>query len=120
MTRSFQDVVNTAGKSLRACLDYVCGVEHINMEARRRVEFVPNDRRKLRTFIPASPTWSEPEEFNRMPLSCRYRSFLKDNNGATAVEYGFIAAGISLALIVVIPKIGVQLAAAFTKVGAAL
>lgn len=109
MTRSFQDVVNTAGKSLRVCLDWVCGVEHINMEAKRKMYFTPK-----------SPTWQEPAEYDRMPLSCRYRSFLKDINGATAIEYGLISAGIAVAIIVVINSLGLKLAAIFTKVGAAL
>jgi len=42
--------------------------------------------------------------------------FLKDNSGATAIEYGLIAAGISVAIIAVVNGIGTQLNTAFTSV----
>ena len=35
--------------------------------------------------------------------------FLKDESGATAIEYGLIAAGISVAIIVTVNAIGSQL-----------
>ena len=42
--------------------------------------------------------------------------FLKDQSGATAIEYGLIAAGISVAIIVVVNSIGSKLNIAFTNV----
>jgi pilus assembly protein Flp/PilA len=42
--------------------------------------------------------------------------FLKDDSGATAIEYGLIAAGISVAIIAVVNGIGTQLNTAFTSV----
>jgi pilus assembly protein Flp/PilA len=42
--------------------------------------------------------------------------FLRDESGATAIEYGLIAAGISVAIIVVVNGIGTKLNDAFTKV----
>jgi pilus assembly protein Flp/PilA len=48
------------------------------------------------------------------------RKFLKDDNGATAIEYGLIAAGISVAIIAVVGTIGTKLNTAFTKVSTAL
>jgi pilus assembly protein Flp/PilA len=42
--------------------------------------------------------------------------FVKDESGATAIEYGLIAAGISLAIIVAVQSVGTQLSANFTKV----
>lgn len=36
--------------------------------------------------------------------------FLRDDSGATAIEYGLIAAGIALAIIAIINGIGLQLA----------
>jgi pilus assembly protein Flp/PilA len=46
--------------------------------------------------------------------------FVKDESGATAIEYGLIAAGISIAIIVVVQGVGTQLKATFTKVETAL
>ena len=46
--------------------------------------------------------------------------FLKDESGATAIEYGLIAAGISVAIIAVVQGLGTKLAATFTKVDGAL
>ena len=42
--------------------------------------------------------------------------FVKDESGATAIEYGLIAAGISVAIIVVVNSIGSKLNIAFTNV----
>ncbi len=46
--------------------------------------------------------------------------FLKDNSGATAIEYGLIAAGISVAIIAVVQGLGTNLNATFTSVSTAL
>ena len=46
--------------------------------------------------------------------------FLKDQSGATAIEYGLIAAGISVAIIAVVQGLGTQLKATFTTVSNAL
>jgi len=40
--------------------------------------------------------------------------FFKDESGATAVEYGLIAAGISVSIIAVMHGLGTKLAATFT------
>ena len=48
------------------------------------------------------------------------RKFLKDDNGATAIEYGLIAAGISVAIIAVVGTLGTKLNTTFTKVSTAL
>jgi pilus assembly protein Flp/PilA len=40
--------------------------------------------------------------------------FLKDETGATAIEYGLIAAGIALALIAILNQLGLTLAGVFT------
>lgn len=42
--------------------------------------------------------------------------FAKDESGATAIEYGLIAAGIAVAIVVVVFNIGTQLETAFTTV----
>ena len=46
--------------------------------------------------------------------------FVKDESGATAIEYGLIAAGISVAIITVVATLGTQLNATFTSVSTAL
>ena len=44
------------------------------------------------------------------------KHFLKDESGATAIEYGLIAAGIAVAIIVVVKALGTQLNSIFTSV----
>ena len=44
-------------------------------------------------------------------------SFLRDESGATAIEYGLIAAGISVAIITIVTTVGSKLVTTFTKVG---
>jgi pilus assembly protein Flp/PilA len=44
------------------------------------------------------------------------KRFLKDETGATAIEYGLIAAGISAAIIAVMQGVGGKLVTTFTSV----
>jgi pilus assembly protein Flp/PilA len=44
--------------------------------------------------------------------------FVKDESGATAIEYGLIAAGISLAIIVMVNTLGTTLNTKFTNINA--
>jgi pilus assembly protein Flp/PilA len=46
--------------------------------------------------------------------------FLKNESGATAIEYGLIAAGISVAIIAVVQGVGSKLVSTFTSVQNAL
>ncbi len=46
--------------------------------------------------------------------------FLKDESGATAIEYGLIAAGISLAIIAIVNGIGTNLNTKFTAINTSL
>ena len=46
--------------------------------------------------------------------------FLKDESGATAIEYGLIAAGIAVAIITVLKGLGTKLKSTFTSVQNAL
>ena len=48
------------------------------------------------------------------------KRFAKDESGATAIEYGLIAAGISVAIIAVVQGLGTQLKTTFTSVTTAL
>jgi pilus assembly protein Flp/PilA len=43
--------------------------------------------------------------------------FVKDESGATAVEYGLIAAGISVAIIAVVQGLGAKLNSTLTAAG---
>ena len=42
--------------------------------------------------------------------------FLKNESGATAIEYGLIAAGIAVAIIMIVDTLGGILSGTFTKV----
>ncbi len=46
--------------------------------------------------------------------------FVKDQSGATAIEYGLIAAGISLAIITVVNGLGTNLNTKFTSISTSL
>jgi pilus assembly protein Flp/PilA len=46
--------------------------------------------------------------------------FVKDDSGATAIEYGLIAAATGLALVAVMPFISEQLQATFQTIGDAM
>lgn len=47
-------------------------------------------------------------------------SFLSDESGATAIEYGLIAAGIALAIIAVVNGLGTNLNDKFTSINNSL
>jgi pilus assembly protein Flp/PilA len=47
-------------------------------------------------------------------------AFLADESGATAIEYGLIAAGISLAIIAVVNGLGTKLNTKFTSLNTSL
>jgi pilus assembly protein Flp/PilA len=46
--------------------------------------------------------------------------FVKNESGATAIEYGLIAAGISLAIIAAVNGLGTTLNAKFTSINSSL
>jgi pilus assembly protein Flp/PilA len=46
--------------------------------------------------------------------------FAKDESGATAIEYGLIAAGISVAIIAVVSQVGTTLNVTFDKIKTAI
>jgi pilus assembly protein Flp/PilA len=48
------------------------------------------------------------------------RMFLRDESGATAIEYGLIAAGISLAIISIVNGLGTNLRTKFTSINTSL
>jgi pilus assembly protein Flp/PilA len=53
-------------------------------------------------------------------MSTTLKQFLADEQGATAIEYGLIAAGISVAIIAVVQGLGSSLNTTFTSVSTAL
>ena len=53
-------------------------------------------------------------------MSVLIKRLLKDESGATAIEYGLIAAGISVAIIAAVQGLGSKLNATFTSVSNAL
>jgi pilus assembly protein Flp/PilA len=46
--------------------------------------------------------------------------FCRDQSGATAIEYGLIAAGISIAIVIAVSSLGTTLNATFTSVSTGL
>ncbi|MBS0245696.1 MAG: Flp family type IVb pilin [Proteobacteria bacterium] len=48
------------------------------------------------------------------------KAFLADQSGATAIEYGLIAAGISVAIIVTVNTIGTKLNTSFDSISTQL
>ena len=48
------------------------------------------------------------------------KRFADDESGATAIEYGLIAAGISVAIITVVNSLGSQLKSTFTNISTQL
>jgi len=49
-----------------------------------------------------------------------FSRFLRNESGATAIEYGLIAAGISIAIIAVVNGLGTQLNTTFSSVSTQL
>jgi pilus assembly protein Flp/PilA len=49
-----------------------------------------------------------------------FAKFVADESGATAIEYGLIAAGISIAIVAVVQTVGTKLNATFTSISTAL
>jgi pilus assembly protein Flp/PilA len=50
----------------------------------------------------------------------KFVAFLTDQSGATAIEYGLIAAGISVAIIAVVNTIGTNLNTSFSSISTQL
>jgi pilus assembly protein Flp/PilA len=62
------------------------------------------------------PVWDQ-KEFVMKNLMA---SFLNDETAATAIEYGLIAAGISVAIIAVVNGLGTKLSATFSSISSQL
>jgi len=57
---------------------------------------------------------------SRQKMSITLKRFVADEQGATAIEYGLIAAGISIAIVAVVQGVGSKLNTTFTSVQTAL
>jgi len=53
-------------------------------------------------------------------MKATLKRFVNDESGVTAIEYGLIAAGISVAIIAVVNSLGTQLKTTFTTVTTSL
>jgi pilus assembly protein Flp/PilA len=53
-------------------------------------------------------------------MKSSFLRFMRDQSGATAIEYGLIAAGISVAIIAVVNSLGVTLTNTFSTVSTQL
>ena len=53
-------------------------------------------------------------------MSKLFARFVKDKSGATAIEYGLIAAGISIVIVVVVNGLGSNLNEKFTSINTSL
>jgi pilus assembly protein Flp/PilA len=62
--------------------------------------------------------WSHPQPRRGLKLTKLLKTFVADESGATAIEYGLIAALIALALVAALTALGPKVADTFNKVGA--
>ncbi len=53
-------------------------------------------------------------------MKAMIKKFVADESGATAIEYGLIAAGIALAIIVAVNGLGARLNTKFTAINSSL
>ncbi len=49
-----------------------------------------------------------------------WNTFIRDESGATAIEYGLIAAGLSVAIVAVVQGLGTKLVSTYTGVANAM
>ena len=68
-------------------------------------------------MLDANSKWEVKEQ---NPMQALIARFAKDESGATAIEYGLVAAGISVAIIAVIQGLGNNLKTAFTSLSSTL
>ena len=53
-------------------------------------------------------------------MLARIRSFMADENGATAIEYAMIAAGIAVAIVTAVQSLGTKVNSLFSNVNSAM
>jgi pilus assembly protein Flp/PilA len=69
---------------------------------------------------PVHPAGVETNNNQEVKLKRTVLSFLSDESGATAIEYGLIAAGISLAIIAIVNGLGANINTKFTDINSSL
>jgi pilus assembly protein Flp/PilA len=74
------------------------------------LEFQPGRRVRSDSYV-----W-----IKELTMKNHFVRFLKDDSGATAIEYGLIAAGISVAIIAVVNGLGTKLNTSFTSISTQL
>jgi len=74
------------------------------------------------TVVSAPATTGVPQPRVQMELQMTklFARFVKDESGATAIEYGLIAAGISLAIIAAVNGLGTTLNTKFGDIGSSI
>jgi pilus assembly protein Flp/PilA len=77
-----------------------------------------NDLLELYALLSYQPR--RPAEHHRETRMVKLLAFLRDENGATAIEYGLIAAGIAVAIIAVVNGVGTQLNTTFSSISTQL
>jgi pilus assembly protein Flp/PilA len=65
----------------------------------------------------ASPRLEQP---GGCGMLARIRSFMADENGATAIEYAMIAAGIAVAIVTAVQSLGTKVNSLFSNVNSAM
>ena len=73
-----------------------------------------------RTELQAPPLFRGDQLRAELKMKTLVLRFLKDESGATAIEYGLIAAGIALAIIAAVQGVGTQLSANFGSISTSL
>ena len=71
-------------------------------------------------FPPAEPGAAYANQKLEVNLNKVFSKFLSDESGATAIEYGLIAAGIALAIIAVVNGLGTTLNTKFDSINTSL
>jgi pilus assembly protein Flp/PilA len=73
-----------------------------------------------RAKLPAAFTWGYLSRAQGLAMKNLVQKFWADETAATAIEYGLIAAGISLAIIAVVNGIGAKLNTKFSSINSSL
>lgn len=74
----------------------------------------------LRTPFPPNASSTATCTQMEFPMKNLVKRFAKDESGATAIEYGLIAAGIAVAIIAIVNTLGTSLRTTFTTVNSQL
>ncbi len=70
--------------------------------------------------IESGPTWLKTEEEGDMDMLHHIKTLIRDEEGASAVEYGLLVALIAAVIIVAVTAIGTNMSAKFTTVAGKL